>query len=101
MLVVPDLEGQELRKIVADASRFLGRLYTIQKLTLLLSAYLAMIMVWRMTSSRWFSLLPLINLHLIGGYLLYVLCGREPPGGTGKDYGREATSDPAREARDR
>jgi 4-amino-4-deoxy-L-arabinose transferase-like glycosyltransferase len=58
MLVVPDLERTELREIVGRASHFLRPLYTIQKLLLLLTAYLAMYAVWRTTRNRWLCLLP-------------------------------------------
>lgn len=58
MFVVPDLEAWDLGRIMQDASRALNPLYTIQKLTLLLTAYLAMYAVWRTTRSRWLCLLP-------------------------------------------
>jgi len=58
MLLVPDLETWDLPRITKDASRALSPLYAIQKLILLLTAYLAMYAVWRTTRSRWLCLLP-------------------------------------------
>jgi hypothetical protein len=60
MVVVPNLEGQDLRHITMHASRLLSPLYVLQKLTLLLTAYLAMYTVWRTTRSRWLCLLPFL-----------------------------------------
>lgn len=47
---------------------------------------------------NWVSLLPLLDLHLFGGTLLYVLCGRRLARGPAAVQGREVTSEPAREA---
>jgi hypothetical protein len=58
MFVVGDLDTWDLGRITKDASRALSPLYTIQKLTLLLTAYLAMYAVWCTTRSRWICLLP-------------------------------------------
>lgn len=60
MVIVPNLEGQDLRYITMHASRLLSPLYVLQKLGLLFTAYLAMYAVWRATRSYWFCLLPFI-----------------------------------------
>jgi hypothetical protein len=58
MITVPDLDGRDLRHITMYASRLLAPLYVVQKLVLLLTAYLAMYAVWRTTRNRWLCLIP-------------------------------------------
>ena len=58
MGVVPGLERHGLRHIGFHATSVLGPVYVVQKLTLLLTAYLAMLAVWLTTRNCWLSLLP-------------------------------------------
>jgi hypothetical protein len=58
MLATLDLDEQDRESLTTNASHFLRPLYQIQKLVLLISAYLAMYAVWRTTRNRWLCLLP-------------------------------------------
>jgi hypothetical protein len=58
MLATLDIHGPYRVSITNNASHFLRPLYPIQKIVLLVTAYLAMYAVWRTTRNRWLCLLP-------------------------------------------